>query len=139
RRLRCFVRVLHNKSTSDIKRRISLAKQAFHNKNRFLTNKHLSIGVHKYDEIFVWSVLTYDSETWTMNKKYRSKLEATEMWMWRKTAETRWIDKMRNEQVLEEVPTREKQLMKIIESRKLKLVGHIIQHNDFIIDILKEK
>lgn len=51
---------------------------------------------------------------------------------------TRWIDKKRNEQVLKEVRGK-RQMMKMIESTKTKLIGHIIRHNDFITNIFEEE
>ncbi|KAI5695438.1 hypothetical protein M8J77_005016 [Diaphorina citri] len=129
----------NNKSSPDIKVRIALAKQAFQNKNQLLTSKHLSIDLRKrFIKTFVWSVMTYGSETWTIEKKDRARLEAAEMWMWRRMTKTRWIEKKSNERVLEEVGE-SRQLIKTIEKRKIKLIGHIIRHNNFITNIFEGK
>ncbi|KAI5739387.1 hypothetical protein M8J77_018683 [Diaphorina citri] len=129
----------NNKSSPDIKVRIAPAKQAFQNKNQLLTSKHLSIDLRKrFIKTFVWSVMTYGSETWTIEKKDRARLEAAEMWMWRRMTKTRWIEKKSNERVLEEVGE-SRQLIKTIEKRKIKLIGHIIRHNNFITNIFEGK
>lgn len=129
----------NNKSSPDIKRRITLAKQAFQNKNQLLSNQHLNIHIRKrFIKTFVWSVLTYASETWTIDENDRKKLEAAEMWMWRRMTKTRWIEKKSNVMLLEEIQER-RYLMKSIEKRKIKLVGHIIRHNNFINNIFEGK
>uniref|UniRef100_A0A8D8M2F8 Uncharacterized protein n=1 Tax=Cacopsylla melanoneura TaxID=428564 RepID=A0A8D8M2F8_9HEMI len=65
----------------------------------------------------------------------RKRLEAAEKW--RRMTKTRWIEKI-NERVLEELQER-RHLMKTIETRKIKLVGHIIRHNEFINNIFEGK
>ncbi|KAI5731180.1 hypothetical protein M8J77_006038 [Diaphorina citri] len=129
----------NNKSTPDIKKRVALAKQAFQNKYQLLTSRHLSINTRKnFIKTFVWTVLTYGSETWTITKKDREKLEAAEIWMWRKMNKTSWVEKKSNERVLAEVKER-RYLMNFIASRKTKLIGHIIRHNDFLSNIFEGK
>ncbi|KAI5717312.1 hypothetical protein M8J77_003669 [Diaphorina citri] len=129
----------NNKSTIDINRRVILAKQAFLNKNKLLTNEHINIEIRKnFIKTFVWSVLTYGSETWTIDKRDRMRLEATEMWMWRRMTKTSWIEKKSNERLLREI-RESRQLMNTIESRRIKLIGHIIRHNSFINNIFERE
>ncbi|VVC25121.1 Hypothetical protein CINCED_3A009847 [Cinara cedri] len=70
----------NNTSTMDIKKRITLAKQTFIKKNSLLISKHLKIETKKkFIKTFVWSVLLYGCETWTIKKKEKDRLEAMEM------------------------------------------------------------
>jgi hypothetical protein len=92
----------------------------------------------RFIKTFVRSILLYTSKIWTIEKKDRARIEAAEMWMWRRMTKTRWIDKKSNKKVLEEVDER-RQLMKSINSRKIKLVGHLMRNNDFITNIFEGK
>ena len=48
----------------------------------------------------IWSVTLYASETWTMRKKDIKKLEAFEMWLWRRMEKISWTEHISNEEVL---------------------------------------
>jgi len=47
----------------------------------------------------VWSVVLYAAETWTSSETDR-RLEAFEMWIWRRIEKISWLDKVTNEEVL---------------------------------------
>lgn len=126
-----------NQTKTDVIRRIALAKQAFMKKYSLLTNKHLNIEIRKeFIKTLVWSVLQYGCETWTLKKYETQRLEAMEMWMWRKMTRTSWTEKKTNERVLQEVGER-RNLMKSIAKRKVKLIGHLIRHSDFMKNIFE--
>uniref|UniRef100_A0A8D8V5T2 Uncharacterized protein n=1 Tax=Cacopsylla melanoneura TaxID=428564 RepID=A0A8D8V5T2_9HEMI len=87
-----------NRYEHDVRRRIALAKQAFMKKYNLLTNKHLTTETRKkFIKTFVWSVLLYGCETYTLNKNEKQRSEAMEMWMWRKMTRTSWIEKKSND------------------------------------------
>ena len=63
----------------EVKQRIGMAKNAC-NKRRELRTKSMSKGLKKrVIKTLVWPVAPYGSETWTMTKEVRDKLEAFEM------------------------------------------------------------
>ncbi|VVC42596.1 Hypothetical protein CINCED_3A003125 [Cinara cedri] len=124
-----------NKSTKEIRRRITLAKHAFEKKRTLLTNKHLSIRSRKK---FVWSILLYCCESWTIGKYEKDRLEAIEMWMWRKMTRTSWIEHKTNEEVLNEI-NEERTIMNTIMKRTIKLIGHLLRNNEFITIIMEGK
>jgi len=70
-----------NQATADIKRRIALAKQAFLKKYKsILSNRHLKLETRKnFIKTFVWSVLCYGCETWTMTQKDKNYLQEMEL------------------------------------------------------------
>lgn len=128
-----------NRCLMEVKRRIALAKQAFMNKKNILTSKHMNIDVRKsFAKSFVWSTLLYGSESWTLGKLERNRLEAAEMWIWRKMTRTSWMERKTNLEVLREVKE-ERRLMKEMGKRKIKFIGHVIRHNTFFVNILEGK
>ena len=48
-------------------------------------------------------MVLYASETQTMTQADGKRLEAMEMWIWRRMEKISWVDKMSNEEVLQRV------------------------------------
>ena len=78
----------------------------------------------------VWSGALYGLETWTMRKDEIDKLQAFEMWIWRRMEKINWRDKITNEQVLEIVKEK-RTLIDVIRSRKKKWIGHVLRGMHF--------
>ena len=51
----------------------------------------------------VWSAALYAAAIWTLTQTDRRRLEAVEMWIWRRMEKIRWFDKVTNEEVLRRV------------------------------------
>ena len=110
------------RSDRDIRCRIDQAKQAFMDMRNLLRN--IGLGVRKsLFKCYIWSVLLYGCESWTISKNMEEKLKAVEMWLWRKMMRISWTDKLTNEAVLEKVGA-ERQLLNIIRRRQWKFVWH---------------
>ena len=74
----------------------------------------------------VWTTLLYGCETWTLRKGDIRRLEAAEMWIWRRMAKISWTEKISNEEVLRRIGEG-RQLMSLIRPRKRKWIGHSIR------------
>ena len=93
----------------------------------FPRNNMVSQGLKKrLIKCLVWPVALYGCETWTLRKAERDKLEAFEMWIWRKMERVSWKDKKSNEQVLHDVGE-ERNLLKTIVKRKKNWIGHVLR------------
>ena len=46
-------------------------------------------------ECFVWSVVFYGAETWTLRRNEQKRLEEFEMWIWRRMERVKWTDKIK--------------------------------------------
>jgi len=79
----------------------------------------------------VWSVATYAAETWTLREVDRKKIEAFEMWIWRRMEKIIWRDKITNDDVLKRV-NEERSLLKEIWQRKHRWIGHVLRHDSFL-------
>jgi len=64
----------------------------------------------------VRSVALYAAETWTLTQTDR-RLEAFEMWIWRRTEKISWLDKVANEEVLRRV-NKDGQILNSVWQRK---------------------
>ena len=109
-----------------VKERIGMAKVAF-NKRRELLKKGFRRGLKKrLVKCLVWPVALYGCETWTLRKVERDKLEALEMWIWRRMEGVSWEDKKSNEQVLHDVEE-ERSMWETIVKRKKNWIGHVLR------------
>ena len=55
---------------------------------------------------YVFSVLNYGCESWTWNKAMQKKIDAFEVWCYRRMFKISWKDKVRNEEVLRRAQTK---------------------------------
>jgi len=65
---------------------IGMAKKVFQNKRKLFTGKMNLKLKKRIVKCLVWSVATYAAETWTLREVDRKKIEAFEMWIWRRSA-----------------------------------------------------
>ncbi|KAI5743600.1 hypothetical protein M8J77_020048 [Diaphorina citri] len=90
--------------TTEIRSRIAMGKTAFMKVQDLLTARRIPLKLRKrFAKCYIWSVVLYGSETWTMRKKEETYLESFEMWLWRRIENIKWSDKVRNEEVLRRV------------------------------------
>ena len=127
------------KNDLEIKIKIAIAKNRFQQMYHLLTSKKLSMKLrHRLLVCYVFSVILYGCETWTLTKALMDKIEACEMWFLRRMGKISWKQKMRNEDVLKILKT-EKTLLNTIKARKLKFFGHTKRHESLMKNILEGK
>ena len=113
--------------TEEIKRRICEAKKAFQKMRNIITNSHLSIKTRQRTiKTYVWSVLLYGSEAWTLNKQMEKRLEAFEMWCWRRLLKISWTERISNEEVLRRMGV-ERELIVKIRTSQMRFIGHVMR------------
>ena len=111
----------------EIKNRINVAKSSFINMKAILTNRKLSISTRKrLIKTHVWSSLLYGVESWTITTSMKCRLEATEMWLWRRMMKISWTELKSNEEVLRMIGEK-RCLMTHIRRRQLRFFGHVMR------------
>src|SRR4029077_12930684 len=84
----------------DVKPRIGMVKDAF-NKRKELLTRSIRVDLRtRLVKTLVWPVVLHGCETWTMRKEEKNRLNAFQMWMWRRMGKVSWMDKRTNEQVV---------------------------------------
>lgn len=91
-------------------------------------NLKLDIKV-KFLRCYVFSILYYGMESWTLTEATQKKLEAFGMWLYRRILRISWVDRVTNETLLERME-KEKEVMKTIKRRKLEYLGHIMRNDN---------
>ena len=117
--------------TTEIRKRIAMAKDTFQRMKPVLTNRNIRLATKiRVLKTYVWSVLLYGCECWTINTEIEKKLEAAEMWFIRRVMRISWTEKKSNESVLKEANL-ERSLIKTLRQRQLQFLGHICRHKGY--------
>jgi len=71
-----------------------------------------------------------------MHKADRDRIEALEMWIWRRMKKISWMDKVTNEEVLKKV-NESKNMLNVTRQRKSKWIDHVLRHDEFLQEIFE--
>ena len=85
----------------------------------------------------VWSTALYASETWTLRKENRRRIEAFEMWTWRKMMKIKYTERKTNEEVLQLIGE-ERQIIKTINQRQKSWIGHVLRDKNHLLKTVIE-
>jgi len=108
----------NGKCDSEMKRRIEIAREAFNNISKVITSTKVIISTRlRLIKFYVWSTLSYGAKTWTISKTLAGRINAFEMWTYRKMLRPSYTKHKANEEVLYMFST-EKQLLSNIVKRK---------------------
>ena len=112
-------------STTEIKRRLAIARKTLQDMSNIWKTKGLSMHLKvRFLRATVFSIATYGSESWAMTKNDRKRVDAFEMWCYRRLLGVSWMEKRSNNWVLEKVGV-ELTVRGSINGRKLRYFGHI--------------
>ena len=78
----------------------------------------------------------YGSETWSLKKADTRRLEAIEMWVWRRIENIKWTERITNETVLQRVGEK-RELITTIIKRKKNWIGHVLRGGGLVRDVIE--
>ncbi|GFR63281.1 endonuclease-reverse transcriptase [Elysia marginata] len=115
------------KNHKEIKARIAQAKTNFQKMKPLLTNNKITITTRgRALQCYIEPILRYGCEAWTITKEIQRKIEAAEMWFFRRMLRVPWTARKTNEEVLKETETT-RSFINRIRRRQAKFVGHIMR------------
>ena len=99
-----------SKSTADgdcsheIKRDLLLGRQVMTNLESILKNRDITLStkIHLF-KAMVFPVVMYGCESWTIKKPEHQRIDAFELWCWRKLLRVPWTAKRPNRSILKEI------------------------------------
>ena len=77
----------------------------------------------------VFPVVMYGCESWTVNKAERQRIDAFELWCWRRLLRVPWTAKRSNQFILKEISP-ECSLVGLMLKLKLQYFGHLMRRVD---------
>ncbi|KAF7244152.1 putative uncharacterized transposon-derived protein F52C9.6 [Varanus komodoensis] len=116
--------------SQEIKRCLLLGRKAMANLDSILKSIDITLPTKvRIVKAMVFPVAMYGCESWTIRKGERQRIEAFEMWCWRRLMRVPWTARRSNWSVLEEINpdcSLEGQILKM----KLKYFGHLMRRKD---------
>ena len=77
----------------------------------------------------VFQVLMYECESWTIKKAKHQRIDAFELWCWRRLLRVSWTARRSNQPILKELSL-EYSLHGLMLKLKLQYFGHLMQRSD---------
>ena len=118
------------KCKAEVTARIMQAKKVFGQMKHLPINQSMTMKVHRRVlDCYILPVLMYGCEAWTIRKETENQLRATEMWLLRRMLRISYMDKTRNEEVLERAGTT-RSLVKEARERQAVFFGHVMRRKE---------
>ena len=110
----------------EIKRCLLLGRKAMTNLNSILKNRDITLPTKVgLEKAMVFPVVTNGCESWTIKKAEGQRIDAFELWCWRRLLRVPWTPRRSNQSILKEISpacSLEGWLLKL----KLQYFGHVM-------------
>ena len=120
----------------EIKRCLLLGRKAMTNLDSTLKSRDMTLPtkVHLV-KAMVFPVVTYGCESWTIRKAKHRRIDAFELWYWRRLFRVPWTARRSNQSILKEISS-EYSLEGLILKVKLQYFGHLMRRANSLEKIL---
>ena len=114
----------------EIKRLLFLGRKAMTNLDSILKSRDINLPtkVHLV-KAMVFPVVMYGCESWTIKKAEHRRIDAFELWCWRRLLRVSWTTRRSNQSILNEISL-EYSLERLMLKLKLQYFGHLMQITD---------
>ena len=114
----------------EIKKHLLLGRNVMTNLDSILKSRDitLSTNVHLVKAV-VFPVVMYGGESWTIKKAECRRIDAFELWCWRRLLRVPWTARRSNQSILKEISL-EYSLEGLMLKLKLQYFGHLMQGTD---------
>ena len=119
-----------SKITADGDHSLLLGRKGITNLDNVLKSRDITLPtkVHLV-KAMVFPVVMYGCETWTIKNAERQRIDAFELWCWRRLLRVPWTAKRPNQSILKETNP-EYSLEGLMLKLKLQYFGHLMQKTD---------
>ena len=113
-----------------MKRHLLLGRKAMTNLDSILKSRDITLPTKvRLDKAMVFPVVMYGCESWTIKKAERGRIDAFELWCWRRLLRVPWTARRSNQSILKEI-SHEYSLEGLMLKLKLQSFGHLIWRTD---------
>ena len=114
----------------EIKRRLFLGRKVMTNLDSILKSRDVTLPTKvRLVKAMVFPVVMYGCESWSIKKTECQKIDAFELWCWRRLLRVPWTTRRSNQSILKEINL-EYSLEELMLKLKLQYFGHLIQRTD---------
>ena len=112
----------------EIKKHLLLGRKPMTNLDGILKSRHITLPtkVHLVKAV-IFSIILYGCESWTIKKAEHKRIDAFELWCWRRLLRVPWTARRSNWSILKEISP-EYSLEGLM--LKLQYFGHLMQRTD---------
>ena len=114
----------------EIKRRLLLGRKVMNNLDSIFKSRDITLPTKvRLVKAMVFPVVTYGCESWTVKKAERRRIDAFELWCWRRLLRVPWTARRSNQFILKEISpeySSEGLMLKL----KLQYFGHLMRRVD---------
>ena len=110
----------------EIKRRLLLGREVMTNLDSILKSRDITLPTKdRLVKVMVFPVVMYGHESWTIKKAECQRIDAFELWCWRRLSRVPWTARRSNQSILKEISP-EYSLEGLMLKLKLQYFGHLM-------------
>ena len=114
----------------EIKRHLLLRRKVMTNLDSILKGRNITLPTKVcLVKGMVFPVVMYGCESWTIKKAERRRIDAFELWCWRRLLKVPWTARRSNQSILKEISP-EYPLEGLMLKLKFQYFGHLMQRTD---------
>ena len=114
----------------EIKMHLLLGRKVMTNLDSILKSRAITLPTKVHlDKAMVFSVVIYGCESWTIKKTEHGRIDAFELWCWRRLLRGPWTARRSKQSILKEISTG-CSLEELMLKLKHQYFGHLIQRTD---------
>ena len=114
----------------EIKRHLLPGRKVMTNLNSILKSRDITLPTKAcLVKAMVFPVVIYGCESWTIKKAQHQRIDASELWCWRRLLRVPWTARRSNQSLLKEISP-ECSLEGLMLKLKLQYFGHLMQRTD---------
>ena len=114
----------------EIKRRLPLGRKVMTNLDSILKGRNITLPTKVHlSKAVAFPVVMYGCESWTIKKAEHQRMDAFELWCWRRLLRVFWTARRLNQPILKEISP-EYSLEGLMLKLKLQYFGHLMQRTD---------
>ena len=120
----------HGDCSHEIKRRFFLGRKAMTSLDSILKSRNITLPTKvRLVKALVFPVVVYGHEIWTIKKAECRRIDAFELWCWRRLLRVPWTTRTSNQSILKELSP-EYSLEGLMLKLKLQYFGHLMRRAD---------
>ena len=119
-----------NDCSHEIKRRLLLRRKAMTNLDSVLKSRDVTLPTKVcLVKAMVFPLVIYGYESWTIKKAEHQRIDAFELWCWRRLLRVPWTERISSQSVLKEISPK-CSLERLMLKLKLQYFGHLMWRAD---------
>ena len=120
----------------EVRRRIAMGKSAMGGLTSIWKDRGVTLETKvKLVKVLVFPIVLYGAETWTMRKHERRKIDAFELWCWRRVLTVSWMERKTNISIIESIKP-EWTLESRVAKAALSYFGHVVRAGGMEDDVM---